>query len=199
MSYLLYLAILVLPFPALAIISYQKKVLPTLRNTYLFWAAFSLVNFSFLAPLAFPPLFFVNPMYFGRFAGFLLPPAGVALIVVGLIAGLSQWKLSHFLQSRFARVAATFTLNAIFLVVFLITADLYKTHLIGKALEAHRPECIVVNSFLTSVRTAGEEFQFDAHAFFKEGGKTFYWSYSEQSFFEGNDRLDNNFVCQPIK
>jgi hypothetical protein len=199
MSFLLYVAVLTLPFPALAIMSYQQKVLPTLRNTYLFWAAFSLLNFSFLAPLAFPPLFLAQPVPFGRFVEFLLPPICVSLVVVGAILSLVRWKLSNFLQPRLVRVAAVFMLNAIFLLAFLVTADLYKTHLISKALVGHQPECMVVNSFLTSLRNAGKEFQFDAHAFFKERGKTFYWSYSQQSFFEGNERLDNNFACQPVK
>jgi hypothetical protein len=192
-------AALILPFPALAIISYQQKVVLTLRNTYLFWAAFSLLNFSFLAPLVFPPLFLVQPASFGRFVEFLIPPICISLVVASVTLGLARWKLSRFLQSRFVRASGVFIINAIFLVAFLATADLYRSHLMGKALHAHRPECMVVNSFLTSLLNAGKEFQFEAHAFFKEDGKQFYWSYSQLRFFEGNERLDNNFICQPVK
>ncbi len=191
-DYLIYVALFVLLVPTLALLSLRFGVLPFLRKTYFFWCAVSLVNFSFLAFLVFPPLLLVIHM---RFASFLLPPIGVAAAVVLLLVGFS------FLVNRRKQLSpkvialAPYAVNLVFLLAFLWSADAYKSYLIQKALAGRTPDCVYVNSFFESVRAAGEEFQFFAHAVFVEEGKNFYWSYSDLAFFAGNDQLDPNFPC----
>lgn len=175
--------------------SLRFGVLPFLRKTYFFWCAVSLVNFSFLAFLAFPPLLLVSVRIYARFASFLLPPIGVASASVVILVGFS------FLLNRIRKLPplvialAPYAVNLVFLLTFLWSADAYKSHLIQKALVGRAPDCIYVNSFLESIMAAGEDFQFFAHAMFVEKGRNFYWSYSDLTFYTGNDRLDPNFKC----
>lgn len=97
--------------------------------------------------------------------------------------------------SPLARGAAPYLFNLAFFAAFVGASDAYKSYLIDTALEGRAPNCIYISSFMSSLLNAGEDFQFHAHALFVEGGRNYYWSYSEMAFFEGNDRLDRNFPC----
>jgi len=192
---LLYIAALTLPAPALAVLAVRLKVFPTVRKTYFFWAAVSLLNFGFLAFLPFPPLLLLKSRVPGDFVAFLLPPACAgALIVLALALGLRfAMRGKRFWVG--ADGAAPYLVNLAFFVAFVVAADVYKIHLIQKALVARQPECIQVAPFLTSVMNAGGDFQFFTHAVVVEGGRNYYWSYSRMTFFQGNEQLDPSFPC----
>jgi hypothetical protein len=192
---LLYLAALTLPAPALALLAVRFKLFPLVRKTYFFWSAVSLLNFGFLAFLPFPPLLLLPHRVPGDFVAFLFPPALVGTVVVVVLAIVVRVAMRGKPLSPLATGAAPYLLNAAFLVTFIGAADAYKNHLIKTALEGRAPSCLYVSSFMSSLRNAGEDFQFHAHALVVENGRNYYWSYSKMAFFEGNDRLDRNFVC----
>lgn len=195
-AFLLYLAALALPAPALALLAVRLRVFPIVRKTYFFWAAVSLLNFGFLAFLPFPPLLLLQSRGPERFLAFLLPPAFAAAAVGLALAVAVRIAMRGRSFSPWAREAAPYLVNLALLVAFVAAADTYKNHLIAKALVARSPSCIHVSSFLTSLMNAGGDFQFHSHALFVERGRNYYWSYSEMAFFEGNDRLDPNFPCR---
>jgi hypothetical protein len=195
-NFLLYHLALALLFPVLALISYRLKILATLRKTYLFWAVFSVVNFGFLGPLAFPPLLLVESNWFGKFFWFLLPPFAASAAIAVITSISMRWVSPKLFISLRIKTWNVYISNAVFAIVFLLAGDQYKNYLIEKILATHKPDCIVNSSFFSSLLNAGEDFQFHAHAFYEEGGKIFYWSYSQRDFFEGNERLNQNFGCQ---
>jgi hypothetical protein len=93
-------------------------------------------------------------------------------------------------------VLLAWTFSGILLLAFVTRAEHEKNVAISGQLADRHPECVHVNSFLTSIMNTGGDFKFVEHALFKEKGKTFYWSYRTMSFFEGNERLDPNFPCR---
>jgi len=190
------IVLIALIFPMLAVISYKVNVLAALRNSYIFWAAISLLNFNFLGWLAIPPILIFLHRPPSNFLPFILPPLALTIAVGVAVVVLLKFRWPKVLTSFFVTSWGIYLVNALFLLTFVTAADIYKNHLISKSLEGHKPECIVVRSFLSSMLNAGEEFQFKAHAFFKEDERNYYWSYSKQNFFPGNERLDNNFQCQ---
>ena len=195
---LLTVTFLILTGPVLAGVFYRRNVLPILTRTYVFWASLSLLNFWFLAPLAFPPLLLLKLSY-GKFVEFLLLPIAISSAALAVSLALVRWRIPKYLDLQSTKGWATFIFNGLFLVVFLLVADVYKNHLISKDLRARKPECVQINSFYSSVLNAGEEYQFHAHAFFTENGRNFYWSYSKRKFFPGNEGLDKNFSCKVMK
>ena len=177
------------------LLAVRFKVFPLIRKTYFFWAAVSLLNFGFLAFLPFPPLLLLQGRVPVSFLASLLPPALAAAAIVLALAFAARAAMRGKSLSPQARGAAPYFFNLAFLVAFVGAADTYKDYLIEKALEGRSPSCLYVSSFISSLMNAGEDFQFHAHAVFVEGGRNYYWSYSEMAFFEGNDRLDRNFPC----
>lgn len=179
----------------MALLAVRFRVFPIIRKTYFFWAAVSLLNFGFLAFLPFPPLLLLGYGALDKFSTFLLPPAlataAIVLVLTLIVRIALRWK-SISLQ---ANGVAPYFVNLAFLVVFIPVSDVYKNHLIENALSARAPSCIYVSSFLSSLMNAGRDFQRHAHAIVVEGGRNYYWSYSEVAFFEGNDSLDPNFSC----
>lgn len=183
------LSLLFKPFPVLF------KPFPVLRKTYCFWAAFSFLNFSYLTFLLFPPLLLIDPQPVLKFLDFLLIPVGVSISVVLGVWVVIIKTVSYTRMSLNPGTWTPYALNLLFLLVFISVADMYKNYLISTALKGRIHDCLHVASFFESLRNAGQDFQFNPHAFFRENGRNFYWSYSEMAFFKGNDDLDRNFLC----
>lgn len=166
-----------------------------LFHSYLFWVLFSLLNFSyfwfFIVPFSFV---FVAPKTLQMFPFLWTPVAlGVICSALSLVAVVIvvQRKNSNPIRPIFL----AWVFNGTFLLAFVSAAEYKKNVLVERQLANRHPECVHVNTFLTSIQNAGEDFRFVEHALFKENGKTFYWSYRTMSFFEGNERLDPNFPC----
>jgi len=175
------------------------NLLPMLRITYIFWALLSLFNFELLGGLAIPVMFLADDFsYYDKFFPFLLPPLTDALIVTIATAVSAVLVFPWFRMSSTGKNWLTFLLNLTFLTTFLFTAENHKNLLIGKALKNHKPDCISIYPFLSSLSFGGQEHR-SAHALFTEGGKTYFWSYSKLGFFEGQEGLSINFPCHKAK
>ena len=192
------LILMALLVPALAVASYKKNAFSFLRYTYFFWALVSLYNFSLLAWLAIPPLLVFVPGIF-KFSHFLAPPFMISLIIAAATTKVLSYIFSFNINESHDKFIISIMFNLLFLMVFLTSAEYYKNWLVEKALKNHNPECVQINSFLSSLAHGGQDFQFEAHALYSEKGKTYYWSYSKLQFFEGNERLDVNFPCTAHK
>jgi hypothetical protein len=149
-----------------------------LGGTYFFWAVVSLCNLELLAVLAAPPLIFLSPQFIGKYLSFIVPPLTIS-IVVGLAACITYFFLARGKGS--GGYLAPFMFNAFVLVVFLMTANAYKNHLIAAALLGHQPRNLYVISFPASVLGYKSYFR-SPHASFEENGEYFLWSYSERKF-----------------
>jgi hypothetical protein len=182
--------------PALAITSIKFKVFPFLRNTYIFWAVFSLYNFDLLAGLAIPPLMIVGITFYAKFAPFLLPPFAFALTVSSAAIAFVNRAFPQFRASRLGKEVCPIAFNLFFLTAFLPAAEYYKNVLIAQVLESHKPDCVQIGSFIKSLSHGGHNNSFSEHALFTENGKTFFWSYSKRDFFEGKEELSRNFPCR---
>lgn len=175
----------------------MKKIVLFLLFTYLFWAGVSFVNVNYLLPLVVPGLFLmVLHTIVERFPA-LLGPLLLGVLVSALLPAIVGKAVCTRLRDPAAMLVLACLTNGSCLGVFLLAADVQKNRAITAQLAQRKPECVHVNSFFTSLENAGDGF-FE-HALFKEGGKTFYWSYSKMGFFEGNERLDPNFPCRPSK
>lgn len=171
------------------------RFLTALIVTYLFWAAFSLVNFDFLAALPLPILFIAPADSYLKFSDFLAKPlltAALAATLFGIIIGVINRRLYG---SNVMRYLTPILVNLVFLTTFLVSAERAKTAAIAVAMLGRSPDCMVVSSFFDSVRNAGQEFQLHPHALFTENGKMYHWSYAKLSFFEGQERYNKNFEC----
>ncbi len=163
--------------------------------TYCFWAAFSIVNFDFLAAFAIPILFLSPNDYYWKFSEFLMAPvvtaalAATCLVVIPAIAWRRLYRMNPL------PYLLPFLFHTVFLTTLLVCAERAKTDAIAVAMLGRTPDCMVVSSFFESVRRAGQEFQLYPHALFTENGRTYYWSYSTQRFYEGRDELNRNFDC----
>lgn len=195
------MVVLALPLPILVIISfrYSNFFIIFLRNTYLFWAVFSLSNLYLLAPFLFPTLYFVElAEYNQKFSPFLLAPIGLSFAIAGVLTLALTLALPVVYKSRAGKEIVSLFFNAIFLIIFVIAADHHKEKYINNALAIHQPDCVQINSFFNSIFKSGKEFQLTPHAIFTENGKTYFWSYSELKFFEGKEALSKNFECLPL-
>ena len=172
------------------------RVLTFSFHSYLFWALFSFLNFSyfwfFIVPFSFV---FVVPKMLRMFP-FLWTPAVLAVICSALSLMAAVIVTQRMISKSIRTVFLAWVFNGTFLLAFVTAAEYKKNVLIEHQLVNSHPECVRMNTFLTSIQNAGEDFQFVEHALFKENGKTFYWSYRKMSFFEGNERLDPNFPCK---
>lgn len=164
-----------------------------LLHSYLFWASFSLLNFGYLWFLAVPLLPLIIVPWALRIFPFLWWPTMLAVaasVLVTLAVGIGTRRWKHRLVLS---VTLAYLFNSIFLLVLQAAAEREKNLAIAAQLNDRHPTCVNVNSFFTSLINAGDGFR--EHALFKENGKTFYWSYSTMSFYEGNESLDRNFPC----
>jgi hypothetical protein len=152
-----------------------------------------------LGGLAIPPLLIMSRSSYYEFLPFLLLPLTFALLftIVGFV--FAALAFPWFRTSPSGKLLSPFLFNFLFLAVFLSAAEYHKNSLIAKALTNHKPDCILIHSFLNSLSHGGQEHQFPAHALFTEGGKVFFWSYSKLDFFEGRDGLNRNFPCHSPK
>jgi hypothetical protein len=163
--------------------------------TYIFWAAFSLVNFDFLGALALPFLFIWSADFYMKFSDFLTSPIQTAALVatfVGLTASLVHGRLC---RDNPIPYLVPMLVNAVFLTTFLVCAERAKNEAIAAAMKGRNPDCMVISSFFDSVRNAAQEFQMNPHALFTENGKMYHWSYASMNFFEGQDNYNRNFAC----
>lgn len=168
--------------------------------TYAFWAAFSAVNVDFLAPFAIPIFFLVPTGYYTKFSGFLMEPVATAALAAVCLVLIPALVLRRGYRKQPWPYLVPLLFNAVFLATLLLTAERARTVAIEAALVGRTPECMVARSFFESVRHAGQDFQFHAHALFSEKGRTYYWSYRLQRFYAGRDDLDRNFECyQPAR
>jgi len=174
------------------------SILPFLRNIYVFWIIVSLFNFRLLGGLVIPPLLIVSHSYYEKFLPFLLPPLIFALLIAVVVAVCAVLAVPWFRTSSFGKKSLPQLFNLVLLTAFLFAAEHYKSTLIAKALTNHSPDCISINSFLSSLSFGGQELG-GAHAIFTEKGKTFFWSYSTLDFFEGKEDLSINFPCHQSK
>ncbi|MGC4061388.1 MAG: hypothetical protein QM749_11320 [Aquabacterium sp.] len=156
-----------------------------LSQTYVFWAALSLVNFNLLGGLAVPPL----ALYDLRFVPFLALP----LVVSVAVAAIAKLVLAR-LAPTINRKCGVFVFNAIVLLVLVPTANAYKNHLIANQLAGHTPQCIEYGSFRASVFDSGRNFL--GNGLYEEEGRVYLWSYSERRFFEAEPNLAKNFSCR---
>lgn len=154
-----------------------SNILRWISATYLFWATVSLVNFELLGFLVIPPVVLFFPETIGKFLPFILPPLAVAL-AVGVIVTAFVLK-----RSRVNRHVAPFIFNACVLFTFIVSAEVYRYHLMTQSLLDHKPSHLYSSSFLNSVITYRTYFR-GPHASFDENGKTYLWSYSECKYFQ---------------
>jgi len=171
------------------------KIRYFLLHSYLFWAIFSLLNFQLMWFLVVPFLFVVFVPRVLEVFPFLWIPAVIALaasvfLLLAAAVATRRWHTKVFVPILLAYVS-----NGAFLLVLLVVADHAKNTAIASRLSTRHPDCIQVNPIFESMQNAGGDFNFVAHALFKEDGKTFYWSYRTMDFFEGHERLDRNFPC----
>ena len=171
------------------------RIFPFLRTTYIFWALFSLYNFSLLIGLAIPPFL----LLYGNFLPFLLPPMLFSLFASGILIFFTKSAFPRFSVRWLGKEGMPILFNFLLLVIFLASAEFHKNILIAQSLANHKPDCVQINSFISSLGHGVEEYQSTEHALFTEGGKTFFWSYSNRDFFEGREELSINFSCRPSK
>jgi len=150
----------------------SKILLPT----WLFWAAVSLLNFSFLGGLAIPPLLFLGDFYL-KSLSFAIWPAVVASCAATVIA------IRLFRNGKGSLVNKTIGINAIFLVAFLASAEVRTAIAMRTAAQELRFDCFDGRPFFVSLLRAGEEFQFRPHAVGNIGSEFYLWSYRDMRFF----------------
>lgn len=159
--------------------------------TYLFWAAFSLTNLGFLAGLVVPPLAITHPAFYLKFMPFVFPPLLFSL-ALSVVAGyvLCNWKphVDH-------RLKALIT-NALLLVAFLFSAEMYREHLVNKSLYGRTPDCMRSYSFMSSLSMAGNEWRFHRHVWYEIDGIRYYWSYSEKRMVQFGDVMPVEWRCR---
>lgn len=186
--------------PIVAFIFIKYRFFSFLGKSYFFWAALSLYNFDLLGVFALPQaLIFIRSPPYDKFYGFLHLPLTYALVASTVITVCIVCIFSWLRNSPLGKAILPFLFNIILLVAFLLCAESHKNWLIAKAIKDHdyKPDCIVIHSFLESLSHGGQEYQLEEHALFTEGGKTFFWSYSQLDFFEVGPSLTANFHCRP--
>lgn len=166
--------------------------------TYCFWAAFSTVNFDFLAAFAIPIFFLVPNDYYWKFSEFLMAPVVTAVLAATCLVVIPAIALRRVYRMDPLPYLTPFLFHTVFLTALLVCAERAKTEAIEAAMLGRTPDCMVVSSFFDSVRRAGQDFQVHSHALFTENGRTYYWSYSTQRFYEGRDELNRNFDCYKL-
>jgi hypothetical protein len=152
------------------------KLLVWLCSTYVFWSAFALFNVSILGVLAVPLLWPRVAEGYGKFMPFVAPPLACALAIAVIVAAVSR----YLLRSLDKRLTP-FIFNFALLIAFLTAGELYKDHLIDKALADRHPRCAASKPFLESLQSAAKIYR-PSHGWYEEGGARYIWSYSERKF-----------------
>ncbi len=169
------------------------RIWTVLLHSYVFWVFFSLINYEFLGFLSVPLLnVLMLPRVLSKFPflhQLIVPAAGVAAIVA-LAAGLAarRWMRASLLLD-----GLTYLFHGTFVLVLLHLAEHERSVAMTAALQGRNPDCVELRTFIGSLKKARDPFA--PHGLLKEGGKTFYWSYSTMRFFEGHPDLDRNFSC----
>lgn len=170
------------------------KIHPYIRNTYFFWSILLFLASRDYFMLVSPPLFPVALWYYKGVISFLIIPILLSFCCVVLFCGLYTRYFN--VHSRSNRQIFPILLNTVLLGVFLMAGEIYKEKQIENALRRYKPDCILVNSFASSVMAGRKKFQFKEHAFFTEGDKAYFWSYSLQRFLELSPEMTERFHCR---
>jgi hypothetical protein len=160
-------------------------------QTYIFWMFFSFYNLSFFIGLTIPPLLLVLSGYYAKFIPSIWLPLVFSLATV-LIAFLvirnTIWIKSNAMLDKFY----PFVFNGIFLIVFLLSTDFYKNHLIISEAKKYNVNYVYVRSFIGSLGIIWVDFQFSSHAGFQKEGKLYLWSYREREFYICPENVKSN-------
>ena len=105
-----------------------------LRTTYIFWALFSLYNFSLLIGFAIPPFLILSASFYGRFLPFLLPPLAFSLLVVCGAIFFTMRAFPQFSARWLGKEGMPIMFNFLLLVIFLLSAEHHKNALIVQAM-----------------------------------------------------------------
>jgi hypothetical protein len=168
----------------------------SIAMSYIFWAAFSFVNFGNLFPLAFPIFLPFAAQHFLKFANFLLVPvvnAALVAIVVGVMISYIMRRIKHL---KYTAYLLPLLVNAVFLVTFLVSAERAKAAAIAKVMKGRSPDCLVVTSFLHSLRIAGQEHTSGLHAIYTEKGRMYNWSFKLMRFYEVRNDSPETTPCK---
>lgn len=157
-----------------------RYFLQWIGGSFVFWAIVALFSFELLSFLVVPPALLIVPETLGRFLPFLLPP-----LIIAILCGLAILITYFLILKRKGRngYIAPFLFNISVLISFLVSADIYRGHLMTQDLLNHQPSNLQVSLFSTSILQY-KIYGRPSHASFVENGKTFRWSYSETKFVQ---------------
>lgn len=168
------------------------RIFSVIIQTYLFWVIFWFsVSFVFEES--------VNAVVMGIF-----PPAGLYLIIqyidflsVPLIITLITISLiAYFIYVKNNRVYLKFFPiigNTIFLLIFLLTAELYLQYRLKTELGEVWPECFIKQSFHNSFLDQDHSHR---HTVYVDYGYVYRWSFSENGFYKSQTAL-SAIECTP--
>ncbi len=116
----------------------------------------------------FPPLtLFIIYIFFG----FVALPIIISLAMTALIFYLLNFH-GNFVYHRFYPLIVNF----VFLVIFLITSEIYLQYQVTKALKKEEPNCFIKKSFIKSLLYMERGYR---HTVYVKDGYVFRWSFRE--------------------
>ena len=155
---------------------------------------FSFLNLSLLFPILLLPLLPLLIAFSIKFFAFLLP-VSILSLVISILLSKSIYKKLLIEERKY--MPAIF--NVVFIIVFLVVADIVKFAFIEVEIGKVKPKCSSINSFVRSVINQGEFSP--EHAYYVKNNKIYFWSYSELRFVEGHEsmfkqyELDIRYSC----
>jgi hypothetical protein len=175
----------------------SQSMAPSLAGSYFAWLCVCAFSWPGLSPVVFPPLLLLlaKGSWGSSFMPFLSGPLKVAFSVLGVSALIVRVFVSVRQIGATATFVAALGLNALFLVVIVGLANEKAEQEISAAAAQLSPVCFQRSTFLTSLANLGNRF-FSHSVVRVADGSQYYWSYSKQSFFKGNARLDPTFPCK---
>ncbi len=166
-----------------------------LIQTYLFWTVFSFCNFNFFFVFIFPPLIFVGNNIYTKFIPFILPSFIFSVVVTIIFFYVfNMFKILNKYKKIFPIL-----LNFIFLFFFICSSTIYRNILIQDELIKYNVKYAFVNSFITSLKIAGKEWQFDSHAAFYKDDNLYLWSFRDMNFYLCPRSVMNNISISSRK
>lgn len=162
--------------------------------TWLFWLMFSLINFSFLFWIPFFPFVFLAPIAVRIFPfvfGVMLVPLLFSIFVTLIVGMIFAWRFQNI-----PIVGKVLILNMLFLIALVTSTNVLVGRQINAAISELPHDCFEKRGFLSSLSIAGQEYQFETHAYYRDRGVYYAWSYSEESFFELPNSISRNLNFQ---
>ncbi len=172
----------------------MSRLLIAAAVTWGFWAIVSLWNLGFLGGFTVPVLLFFLPEFYLKYWNFVEWPLLMSFLCAGVAGGLV-----YLIAPSMPLGLKMLVVNIMVLCVFVLSADLKRSHLMDSAVRAAKAECFDSRSFISSVGIAGEDFQFDVHAVYRKGSEIFVWSYRDQSFFKIPETISRNLNLMGCK